>query len=255
MTDKLVFQLNDTVQVFRLGKTSNKKIASPNEKIVQSYSFSKAQYQYVHDNYFGKIKNNFNEFFALDGSNCLTCPLSGNIRKSDTSLKVKCYTHKAFQYMGFISMLKGIIKKYGDFNNLPIYNSNIDEFKKMSKNRFVRFGTYGEPSLHPIELVNGISKVCKNWTGYTHQYKNKPLYSTFFMASTHSEAQSNKAWNDHKYRSFISYHDKALLTAGIIKKAVQCPASKELDVSNCSNCGLCSGTNGKGLKDVKILLH
>jgi hypothetical protein len=54
MTDKLVFKLNDTVQVFRLGKTSNKKIASPNEKIVQSYSFSKAQYNYVHDNYFAK---------------------------------------------------------------------------------------------------------------------------------------------------------------------------------------------------------
>jgi hypothetical protein len=64
---------------------------------------------------------------------------------------------------------------------------------KAAAGRFVRFGTYGEPSLLPIELTRTICAVAKNWTGYTHQYKQRAEFAPYFMASTHSEAEEQSA--------------------------------------------------------------
>ena len=85
---------------------------------------------------------------------------------------------------------------------------------------------------------------------YTHQW-NKVWalpYSKYFMASTHNKEETHKA-KQKKYRSFIAS------TTGT-EKAVTCPASAEAGFkSNCASCGLCSGTLGKGNKDIKILEH
>jgi hypothetical protein len=120
----------------------------------------------------------------------------------------------------------------------------------MSYNTYVRFGTYGEPSLLPKALVESITWVADGWTGYTHQWEKKWAndFGKWFMASTHDEKEQSKA-RSIGYRSFIA------TTIGT-EKAVSCPASKEMDYkSNCAKCGLCSGLLGKGTKDVKILQH
>ena len=45
---RIVYKKDNTVQVFRLGTTSNDKIeADKKRKIVQSYTFSKDQYDHV----------------------------------------------------------------------------------------------------------------------------------------------------------------------------------------------------------------
>ena len=68
------------------------------------------------------------------------------------------------------------------------------------------------------------------------------------MASTHNQEETDEA-KKLDYRSFIA-------TLSGEETAVGCPASKEMGyVSNCAKCGLCSGTEGKGSKDVKILMH
>ena len=73
------------------------------------------------------------------------------------------------------------------------------------------------------------------------------------MASTHNERQAVSAKDNYDYRSFVALTE---LKASDIIQLVQCPASKESGFkSNCSDCGLCSGTNGKGNKGVKILMH
>ena len=248
MKQRIYFTKNDCLHVFRLGKTTNKKIANDKDKIIQSYTFSLDQFKYINTSLKHSLKIDFKHFFSLDKSNCLDCPFSVN-----TSGKVGlCYTHKFMQFSGFVSMLKSISKEIeGNIENLQSYNNDHKkDLLKMSFNRFVRFGSYGEPSLHPFDLVESVTMVAKNWTGYTHQYKKRKEFAPFFMASVHNDQQAKTAKDLFNYRSFIS-HDGQLIT-----KAVQRPASKEAGFKSvCSLCSLCSGNDGKGAKDVKINIH
>jgi hypothetical protein len=239
---------NDTIQVFRLDKTSNKKISQPGNKIVQTYTYSKKQYDYVKKCLENNEKPNFNKFFLLADTNCLDCIFS-KLQKGG------CYTHKVMQYSGFISQLKSIVNKYGNFDNLPTYESlklPAGSFYKFFENKFIRFGTYGEPVLIPLNIVQYITKIAKNWTGYSHQWRNKKYidYNQYFMASTHNIEQSLQA-EKLGYRSFMVVNNKPQFT-----NLVNCPASKENNFkSNCEHCGLCSGISGKGKKSVYIFEH
>jgi hypothetical protein len=153
---KIVWSDGNNVFVIRKGKTSNDKISDGSE-LIQTYTFSVEQWLLASTSKgFGMKK-----FFSLDGSNCLDCPFSGNQGKGG------CYTHKFQQYVGFISMLRSIKAK----DLTKISNGKVDDIIEMCKGSYVRFGTYGEPSLLPIELVQGMSDVASSWTGYTHQWE------------------------------------------------------------------------------------
>ena len=179
-------------------------------------------------------------FFSAADSNCLDCPYN---------VFGKCYTHKFNQYVGFVSMLKSIAKEFPTFDSIPNFNEWIEtEAINMSRDSYVRFGTYGEPSLHPIELIEDMVKVSDTYTGYTHQWNKSDDLGKFFMASTHSKPEQLKA-SAKGYRSFMAV-DSA------IEGTINCPASKEGgNKSTCSKCGLCSGTEGKGNKSIYILNH
>lgn len=241
---RITFLKDETVQVFRLGKTSNAKISTGNEMIVQSYTYSIDQFNYVKETIESGGKLGMKEFYALDAKNCFDCPFSANSGNGG------CYTHKFGQYRGFIGMLKSLVNEFGSLDNIPTFNYEIREkLTRMSTNKYVRFGSYGEPSLHPIELVISLTTVAKSWTGYTHQYFKKPEYASFFMASVHNAKQAETAAEKFGYRSFIALNE-------MDKTMVHCPASKEMGYkSNCSDCGLCSGNLGKGKKSVAILEH
>jgi len=232
---KVIWLEGDNVFVVRKGKTSNKKI-SDGSALVQTYTFSKDQWLLATTSSgFGMKK-----FFALDGSNCLDCPFSmGN---GDGG----CYTHKFNQYVGFLSLLRTI--KPSDLT--PLDDDKQRSINDMCYDSYVRFGTYGEPSLMPTHLVESMSLVAKSWTGYTHQW-NKDWakdYGKWFMASVHNQLEANTA-SDKAYRSFIATTDGS-------EDAVSCPASAEAGFkSNCAKCGLCSGMLGKGKRDIKILEH
>jgi len=237
---RYAWQDGDNLFVIRIGKTTNKKIALPQDKIVQTYTFSMEQVRYIAQCDADGIKPSQKTFYSFDASNCMDCPLSGN------SGNGKCYTHKYMQFSGFISMLRSIIRQG--------WESRLDaemraDICKWTEGNFVRFGTYGEPSLLPIDLVGDMVLGAKSWTGYTHQSR-KPWaqpFKAFFMASAHSEkdAISMTGW-----RSFIAEDDTSTTNA------IQCPASKESGfASHCAKCGLCSGITGKGSKNVKISTH
>jgi len=233
--NKVVWLEDNNVFVIRKGKTSNKKISDGNE-LVQTYTFSKDQWLLASTSSgFGMKK-----FFKLDSSNCMDCPYSGNQGEGG------CYTHKFNQYVGFLSMLRSIKA----FDLTPLDAEKFLDAVSMCKDSYVRFGTYGEPSLLNFSLVKNMAHVSKSWTGYTHQW-NKVWalpYSKYFMASTHNKEETYKA-KQKNYRSFIAS------TTGT-EEAVTCPASAEAGFkSNCASCGLCSGMLGKGNKDIKILEH
>jgi hypothetical protein len=234
---KIIFRDSDTIQIFRFESTTNDKIeANKRRKIVQTYTFSRKQYELI---LHGKNEG-MKHFFNSADSNCLDCPFNEF---------GKCYTHKFNQYVGFISMLKSISKEFGEFQNIPFYSKEIkNKILEISNNTYVRFGTYGEPSLHPVELIEDITKQAQNWTGYTHQWAKKKGLNKFFMASTHTKKEELIA-SKKGYRSFIATDTK-------IDGITNCPASKESDYkSTCSKCGLCSGTDGKGKKSIYILTH
>ena len=233
---RIVYKKENTVQVFRLGTTSNDKIeADKKRKIVQSYTFSKDQFDHVL-----KGMKGMKEFFNKANTNCLNCPMR--------SFGL-CYTHNAMQYAGFLSTLKSIQKEFKSFESLPEFNKDIhSKIVDICKNTYVRFGTYGEPSLHPIELIENITNICDTWTGYTHQWFKNPELSKYFMASTHNEFQEKNA-RLKGYRSFIATKER-------LDQFINCPASAEGNYkSTCSKCGLCSGTKGKGNKSIFILEH
>lgn len=235
---RVIFKTNGTLCVIRQGKTSNKKIAQANEKIVQTYHFSRGQFDVAQG------KTSMQEFFSHDADVCMDCPFA----VSNGAKLSACYTHKVMQYSGFVSMLRSIGKET-KWDDIPELNADIErDILAMCNRKYIRFGTYGEPSLMPYELASSMVAVASNWTGYTHQWHKKPEYSTLFMASTHDALGEQRASRDG-WRSFVA-------SARGIKGLVQCPASKEMGFkSNCAKCGLCSGTEGKGNKSVVILEH
>ena len=239
---RIVYKLNNTVQIFRLGTTSNDKIeADKKRKIVQSYTFSRDQFDHVLNGLKG-----MKEFYAKANTNCLNCPFNSANKETEFGL---CYTMKGMQYSGFLSSLKSIQKEFKSFDSLPDFNKDIhSKILDICKDTYVRFGTYGEPSLHPIELIDNITNICDTWTGYTHQWLRKPELSAYFMASTHNEFQEKNA-RLKGFRSFIATKDR-------LDQFINCPASAEAGYkSTCSKCGLCSGTKGKGNKSIFILNH
>jgi hypothetical protein len=239
MKNRIIYRQGDTITIITSNTTSNKKIAEPKEKIIQTYHFSREQYETAQG------KTTMREFFSHDAKVCFDCPFAVS---NGASLSA-CYTHKMMQYSGFLSSLRSIGKVTESFDEIPelcidMYNDIVN----LCWNRYVRFGTYGEPSLMPIDLIERICMYCKNWTGYTHQWSKKPEYAPYFMASTHTEDEERIA-SLIGYRSFVA-------SPISIPKFISCPASEEMGFkSNCSKCGLCSGTKGKGTKSVIILEH
>jgi hypothetical protein len=243
MKDRIVWIDEDKVFVIRKGKTSNKKITD-GKSLVQTYTFSIGQWKLANSGDQFTLK----QFFALDGANCLDCPFS--VGSGDGG----CYTHKGMQYLGMLSMLRSIDKSELTpmitpvFEGDVLYDRRVSEIIDMCRDTYVRFGTYGEPSLLPWHLVRWMAEVSSSYTGYTHQWEKEWArpYADFFMASRH-EADAVDGW-----RSFIAADVQTIKASG----AVGCPASKEAGFkANCAACGLCSGLKGKGKKDVKIILH
>jgi len=250
--NRITFRIGENIVVLRHGKTSNKKIAQANENIVQTYTFSQAQYEYIYQCEKDSVKPIFSTFFSLDTANCGDCPFAANKAFNVTKIG-KCYTHKVMQYSGFISMLKSINKQFDTFADIPTYEQAKSDIAMYAvtkcMDKYVRFGTYGEPTVIPIDVIAVMADCAKSYTGYTHQWIKNKDYSQFFMASVHNESGATMALK-FGYRSFIaSKEDK-------VPAAVICPASKEAGFkSTCALCGLCSGTAGKGKKDVVIIEH
>lgn len=239
MSKRIIYRQGDTITIVTMGTTSNKKIAMPKEKIVQTYHFSREQYEVAQG------QTSMREFFSHDGKVCFDCPFA----VSNGAKLSACYTHKMMQYSGFLSSLRSIGKLHESFEDIPHMDAKIHmQIVGLCEDKYVRFGTYGEPSLMPVELVGNIIKGAKSWTGYTHQWSKKPEYAPYFMASTHTE-------DEERIASLIGY--RSFVASPIpIAKLISCPASEEMGFkSNCSKCGLCSGTMGKGSKSVIILEH
>lgn len=228
-----IFELNDIVHVIQLKIGENKKLGL-GKVMVQSYHFSKEQV--------------ISGSLIDDSANCLDCPFSFNQNSGKSG---GCYTHKGFQRMGLIAILRSLNKRY----KTGYGKMTFDKFLAIASAYdldMVRFGAYGEPVLLPLDMVAKLTSLVdkKRWTGYTHQW-NKPEfapYAAYFQASCHNAFEAAIA-KDMGWRSFVVVPEH-------IDGAVNCPASKEAgNKTTCSQCSLCNGTSGNSSKDIYILQH
>jgi hypothetical protein len=122
----------------------------------------------------------------------------------------------------------------------------------------VRLGTYGDPAAVPIHVWRTLTRHAKNWTGYTHQWRENGMedYKEFCMASCDSEQDRLDAkrvgWRTFRVRSVKELTDGS---ANTMPGEIRCPASAEAGkVTTCDRCGLCAGTTKKA-KDIVIINH
>jgi hypothetical protein len=105
--------------------------------------------------------------------------------------------------------------------------------------KMIRFGTYGDPVLIPIEIVAHLSALSSGWTGYTHQWRNPAYapYRQFLMASVHGKQHIHATKAGWRW-----FHTS--LSAAPIPGAIVCPASAEKGYRlTCETCGICNGNS------------
>lgn len=227
------------LNVFKLGTTSNKKIARKGEQILQTYHFDIAQVNFIANG--GKGINLRDGFLqpSLTANNCGSCPLRFG----------GCYTFKFSQAMGHKGMLNSIVNEYPNLDfpklNDKIKNTILGMLSLTSKG-YIRFGSYGCPTNIQLDLVKELCNNAQTWSGYTHEWHNesKTEYLDYFMASAHNKDSifASELANAYGFRTFETDS-----TNGIY-----CPSDKGV---NCSDCGLCSGRKGKGKTNIVIATH
>jgi len=114
--------------------------------------------------------------------------------------------------------------------------------------RKVRFGSYGNPTLIPLRIVQRISSICDGWTGYFHNWrelgkKQARIWNRFFMASTETTESLQKA----KKWGLRVFHASPVKPDGLL----ECVADSH--GIECKDCLLCEG--GKNAKDIWINPH
>ena len=232
---RYTFRLNGTINVLNAKVSENTKIGVG--YVLQTYHFGVEQIE------------NYN--FKDDAKSCLDCPLSYNQNNGKSG---GCYTHNGKQRMGLLSMMRSLRNKLNtihEYNSVD-FNKFINDVKRQHPIDLVRFGTYGEPILLPLNVVSTLSSLSDRTTGYTHQWNKAEYkeYNRFFMASTHTDedlAESSKLG----FRSFFVAEKDYKPT-----NAVNCPASKESTLNlSCIKCGLCNGTKKGNKKNVYIHKH
>ena len=232
-SQRLTWRADNVLHVVRVGPTTNAKISAPRVPVVQTYHFSRAQFQAAGGPVVELMRR------ELTHSNCLSCPFASG----------GCYTHKFTQARGFSSMLRSIAREYGDWQSIPTRAPRADIIEACT-GRYVRFGSYGEPVLLPLDLVARMADVSDSWTGYTHAWRDRAYagYSRYYMASTADEDAGDAermGWREFSVRSADAKP----------RRYAQCPAAVEAGKrATCATCQLCSGRASRA-RSVSIIQH
>lgn len=117
----------------------------------------------------------------------------------------------------------------------------------------LRLGAYGDPAAVPMEVWEPLVNRARVRTGYTHQWADPRFqdWRRWIMASVETPDQARAAealgWR---------WFGAAPADIDLGGKTMRCPASEEGGHRlQCAQCGMCSGTEGKGTVSVRIAAH
>jgi hypothetical protein len=143
----------------------------------------------------------------------------------------------------------------GIYLNAPDSFARLAYMQGAGWERMVRLGAYGDPAAVPQEVWMNLLHRAKGWTGYTHQWREPQFeyLKKWCMASVDSPGETLIAqscgWRTFRVRQFN-------IEAYTGTREVVCPASDEQGAKlQCIQCGVCSGTEGKGTSNVVIKVH
>ena len=132
--------------------------------------------------------------------------------------------------------------KYDVVENVPIYLEYVaDLYSPCSK---VRFGSYGDPSMVPDEVLHPWREAARGYTAYTHQWHKRPDLVGKMMASVDSLEERELA-KQYGWRTFRVESDH---NARPMKDETVCLNARHATIT-CEACCLCNG------KDRDIFIH
>ena len=168
----------------------------------------------------------------LGSINCGDCPLAG----------VECYVNTVT-----------LTKLYHAAKDLPVVP--CPRYVKP-----LRLGAYGDPAFVPMwSVVQSLNAGPGYWTGYTHRWhKAKDGYARWLMASIDHKSALREGITTAQLRMRAKakgYRTFRILLPGeqLEKGEAMCPYVTH--GTTCADCGLCSGTEGKGKCDIAVPLH
>jgi len=231
---KSSFDGSPYVVIMPLGKSSNKKTGG----MLQTYI----------------IRSHVHPVAAVqtggDVAICNDCPMRGLVATKKRRGKGKNFR------ACYVNVWQGPSMVYGAFRRNRYVDYNPVEHDRFIRGRPIRFGTYGEPVLLPLELMEHLASISDGWTGYTHQWANVQFagYRRFLMASVHgiTGPWSREHAKSLGWRTFRTMRDGEPDAGERL-----CPASKEAGHRlSCDVCNLCDGEGRRkiGLQCVDIYI-
>ncbi len=178
-----------------------------------------------------------------DFSICGDCMHRGDyIAKTDTVTNRTCYVNLYKQ---------GIFSVYHAYKrgSYPVCDFR---YLELFKDRHVRMGSYGDPAAVPVFVWDNLSVLCKDYTGYTHQWKTCDTeYSKYCMASCES-VDDYKLANNKGYRTF-----RVILDQNEARDSLETPCPAQIkDTVHCDKCGFCDGNNNNSLRrNITVVFH
>ena len=188
-----------------------------------------------------------------DSAICGDCPMRGLVSFPARTPRKK--RHRAC----YVNVGQGPAMVYGAFRRGRYVEYSAIDHDQFIRGRKIRFGTYGEPVLIPLELVAHLASLSGGWTGYTHQWSNLRYagYQRFLMASVHG---LTGPWSREHAKS-LGWRTFRTMRGGLpADSEILCPASLEAGKRlTCEQCRLCDGAGtrkaGLSLVDVYIPGH
>ena len=193
-----------------------------------------------------------------DGAICFNCPMRGLVgfpKRTPANAKRNPKRWRAC----YVNVGQGPAMVYGAYMRGRYVEYDPIMHDQYIRDRKVRFGTYGEPVLIPLALVQHLAGLSDGWTGYTHAWSNLTYapYKQFFMASVHG---LTGPWSREHAKSLGWRTFRTMRGGEPSTDEVLCPASLEAGHRlSCLTCRLCDGAGvrkiGLAMRDVYIPGH
>ena len=184
---------------------------------------------------------------------CNDCPMRGLVATRKRRGKGKNFR------ACYVNVGQGPTSVYDAFRRGRYVDYDPALHREFIAGRKIRFGTYGEPVLIPLSLLEHLAGLSSGWTGYTHQWANPSFsgYRRFLMASVHG---LTGPWSREHAKSLGWRCFRTMRGGEPAADEVLCPASKEAGHRlSCLTCNLCDGEGrrqiGLVMRDVYIPGH